>query len=190
MESQLFNQWVQAQIPEASQQNVVPQHETARSDDWSKERSQGMANLAGTGMTDLNEFTTLADLPGEPANVIAESCLRCRHDLCCLCMYVSNMPLLFSGPSNTSVSPQTYFNPYLNPNFLQFSPLNTISYGAWASASAPTPIPVSTYSSLNGATTATTSQTKQSTQPSPQQSERPDHRSHPAEIAIEYVAIV
>lgn len=65
MESQLFNQWVQAQIPEASQQNavgVVPQHEAARSDDWSKER---MANITGTGMTDLNEFTTLADLPGE-----------------------------------------------------------------------------------------------------------------------------
>ena len=68
MESQLFNQWVQAQIPEASQQNavgVVPQHEAARSDDWSKERSQGMGNITGTGMTDLNEFTTLADLPGE-----------------------------------------------------------------------------------------------------------------------------
>jgi len=68
MESQLFNQWVQAQIPEASQQNaVVPQHETARSDDWSKERSQGMVNLTGTGLTDLNEFTALADLPGKSA---------------------------------------------------------------------------------------------------------------------------
>jgi len=76
MESQLFNQWVQTQIPEASQQNavgVVPQHETARSDDWSKERSQGMANLTSTGLTDLNEFTALADLPGESANAIVMS---------------------------------------------------------------------------------------------------------------------
>jgi hypothetical protein len=88
MESQMFNQWVQAQIPEASQQNavgVVPQHETARSDDWSKERSQSMANLTGTGLTDLNEFTTLADLPGECANVVAkhESCRGFRHDPYC-----------------------------------------------------------------------------------------------------------
>jgi hypothetical protein len=68
MESQMFTQWVQAQIPEASSQNgvgVVPQHEAARSDDWSKERSQGMANLTGTSLSDLNEFATLVDLPGE-----------------------------------------------------------------------------------------------------------------------------
>ena len=64
MESQMFNQWVQAQIPEGSQQNavgVVPQHQTARSDDWSKERS----HLTGTGLSDLNEFTAMADIPGE-----------------------------------------------------------------------------------------------------------------------------
>jgi hypothetical protein len=68
MESQLFNQWVQAQIPESPQQNgigVVPQREPARSDDWSKERSQSVANITSTGLTDLSEFTTLADLPGE-----------------------------------------------------------------------------------------------------------------------------
>lgn len=61
MESQMYNQWVQTQIPEGSQQNavgVVPQHAT-RSDDWSKER------LTGTGLNDLNEFTTMADIPGE-----------------------------------------------------------------------------------------------------------------------------
>ena|SRR6266545_3953142 len=73
MESQMFNQWVQTQIPEASQQHsVLPQHEAASrgSDDWPKDRSQNVGNLPIQSTSlgsqiDLNEFTSLGDLPGE-----------------------------------------------------------------------------------------------------------------------------
>jgi hypothetical protein len=95
MESQMFNQWIQAQILEAPQQNavgVVLQHETARSDDWSMERSQSMANLTVMGLADLNEFTTLTDLPGECTNVVHESCRGFRHDPYCSIRYRSNTP--------------------------------------------------------------------------------------------------
>lgn len=85
MESQMFNQWVQVDIPETSSQNAVglgPQHDTARSDNWSKERPQSMANLTTTALNDLNEFSTLSDL-GECLQMLLVTSRPCRggrHD--------------------------------------------------------------------------------------------------------------
>jgi len=75
----MFNQWVQTQIPEASQQHsVLPQHEGAGrgSDDWPKGRSQSVGNLpiqptSLGSQIDLNEFTSLGDLSGELFMAIA-----------------------------------------------------------------------------------------------------------------------
>lgn len=70
----MFNQWVQTQIPEASQQHsVLPQHEGASrgSDDWPKGRSQGVGSHLPIQPTtlgsqiDLNDFTSLGELSGE-----------------------------------------------------------------------------------------------------------------------------
>lgn len=83
MESQLYTQWVQTQVPDASQQHsVAPSHEVASRgpEDWSKDRMQNVVSLpvqspslASQTLEGLNEFT-LGDLSGELLTDIAHEC--------------------------------------------------------------------------------------------------------------------
>jgi hypothetical protein len=82
MESQLYTQWVQTQIPDASQQHsVAPPHEVASRgpEEWSKDRMQNVVSLpvqspslASQTLEGLNEFT-LGDLSGELLTDIAST---------------------------------------------------------------------------------------------------------------------
>ncbi|KAF9526266.1 hypothetical protein CPB83DRAFT_858083 [Crepidotus variabilis] len=148
MESNLYSQWVATQIPEPSQQQALShnggaQHEasTRGLDDWSKDRSQNV-NTSG--------------LPGHSPTMTAQT------------MDLNDYTTLGDLSSSTSSS---FYNPYLAgiaslyPSISStLSPYNAIPYGQqWAAA--PSQIPVSSYSSLNGATTApSTSQSHQTPQ--------------------------
>jgi len=87
MESQLYTQWVQTQVPDASQQHsVAPSHEVASRgpEDWSKDRMQNVSlpvqspSLASQTLEGLNEFT-LGDLSGELLTDIADECCYTVH---------------------------------------------------------------------------------------------------------------
>ena len=101
---------------------------------------------------------------------------------------------LFQGPSNSSIlsaSPQSFYGQY---GYFMQSPYNTMAYGSpWPP---PAPVPVSNYSTLNGATTSSsTSSSTQSQQqpaqqtlqqsPTTQQSQQQPHPSTTNHMIIE-----
>lgn len=86
----------------------------------------------------------------------------------------------FQGSSNSSIlsaSPQSFYSQY---GYFMQSPYNTMAYGSpWPP---PAPVPVSNYSTLNGATTSssTSSPTQSQQQPAqPQQSPTPQQSQQP-----------
>lgn len=172
MESNLFNQWVAAQIPEATHQqsishNGVAQHEAARELDWSKDRTLQSPPVNGvsvqsptltTPSLDLNDFASLGDLSSELLIEFTSEPDRRADNF-------------FSEPGTTApLSPSVFLNPYL---YQSLSPYNAIPYGA-AWTTTPSHIPVSNYSSLNGATTAPAS-----SQPGHSNNAQQTHRASP-----------
>ena len=100
-----------------------------------------------------------------------------------------------TGPSSASTllsaSPQAFYAQY-QPNY--FMPFQTMAYGTpWSTSN---PVPVSNYSTLNGATTSSATasssqqQKLQQTQPQQQQSHQPQqHPSSSQQMIIEYVFV-
>ena len=100
-----------------------------------------------------------------------------------------------TGPSSASAllsaSPQAFYAQY-QPNY--FMPFQTMAYGtSWSTSN---PVPVSNYSTLNGATTSSASasssqqQNLQQTQPQQQQShQQQQHPSSSQQMIIEYVFV-
>lgn len=180
--------WVpqSSMLPESSQHEQ--QRQTSSSlDDWSKERpptmsqtgSVGVGSSSATNNMDISDFTTLGDLGGEPAFVQHSSC-ACRSRAAKLMTY----PLATAAAPALLASPQTFYSQLTQSHNQYFLPsYPTLAYGnsTWS------PIPLSTYSTLNGATSSSnpaTTQLQQSSQAGQQQSPPPPHspttQQHPS----------
>lgn len=99
----------------------------------------------------------------------------------------------FQGPSNSSIlsaSPQSFYGQY---GYFMQAPYNTMAYGSpWPP---PAPVPVSNYSTLNGATTSSSTSSTQAQQqpaqqtiqqsPTTQQSQQQPHPSTTNHMIIE-----
>jgi protein phosphatase 1 regulatory subunit 10 len=90
------------------------------------------------------------------------------------------------GQTTSSIltaSPQNFYNQYVNPGFFVQAPYNAMAYGTpWPSSN---PVPLSNYSSLNGATSSSSQQQQQQSpqqqqQPPLQQLQQPQQQSHPS----------
>ena len=186
MDSSLYSSWPPS-IPE-QQQHV--QHEqraqpTPIVDDWAKDRSNPIpqsGSVASPPMAsptiDMADFTLGGDFSGQS-----------QHESVC-----SRLSIYSQGPSNSSIlsaSPQSFYGQY---GYFMQSPYNTMAYGSpWPP---PAPVPVSNYSTLNGATTSSsTSSSTQSQQqpaqqtvqqsPTTQQSQQQPHPSTTNHMIIE-----
>ncbi|CAA7259583.1 unnamed protein product [Cyclocybe aegerita] len=173
MDSSMYTQWVQSNLPEPPQHVQHHLQHDARPhpslvDDWNKDRSAQLAQSSSAGVSspsltsptiDMNDFTTLGDLGATASSIL-------------------------------SASPQAFYSQYVNPSFLMqthglhtHSPFTTMAYGTpWPN------LPVSNYSSLNGATTSTSTlpvsvqqqqQQQQQQQPSQQQPSPPLQNQQP-----------
>lgn len=116
--------------------------------------------------SDLADF---ADLPGE-------------HDVSAVARRHSPHP----GPSSSTLlsSPAVFYSPYANPNYYQTAPYPTMAYGQpWSTAA----VPLSNYSSLNGATTNAIPQPQAPALPqhSPPQQHQQPHPSTSGHMVIE-----
>ena len=184
MDSSLYSSWPPS-IPE-QQQHV--QHERAQPtpivDDWAKDRSNPIpqsGSVASPPMAsptiDMSDFTLGGDFSGQsqmnPPAIDSQFC--------------------FQGSTNSSIlsaSPQSFYGQY---GYFMQSPYNTMAYGSpWPP---PAPVPVSNYSTLNGATTSSSTSSTQSQQqpaqqplqqsPTTQQSQQQPHPSTSNQMIIE-----
>ncbi|KAG6811795.1 hypothetical protein H0H92_005811 [Tricholoma furcatifolium] len=152
----LYTQWVQQQP-----QLLPDQHDS----DWSKDRSTqsttAESSLAAAAALDIADFA-LNDISGAtPAKSLPST---------------SNAPL---SPPTQSFFP--YQTTHAHGYFVQ-APYNTMAYGA-SSWQPQTHVPLSNYSSLNGATTSATPST--STSSTPQQQQHSPPASSPPQMAVQ-----
>jgi len=168
-------------LPDSSQQEGTQ----SSPDDW-KDRSTATAGLGSSPSAqpslDLSEFTL--DIPGE--QFVETQCGKHLFD----CQNREADDISLTGPSTSTSSSSSqpfYGHPYQNNFFLPSSvpgPYNAMAYGTtWGTQSQ---LPLSNYSSLNGATT--TSSPSSSSQQPQQQQQQQQHPS-PQPMVIEYVAI-
>lgn len=166
----MYPQWLQSsQIMPESSQHV--QHEPRASssttlDDWTKDRSMSIPQTGSVAS---------AGSPTSPSSGIDLGDFTTLGDM--------------AGPSSASAllsaSPQAFYAQY-QPNY--FMPFQTMAYGApWSTSN---PVPVSNYSTLNGATTSSATasssqqQNLQQTQPQQQQSHQQQQHSPPSQQMI------
>ncbi|KAG7446023.1 uncharacterized protein BT62DRAFT_1006200 [Guyanagaster necrorhizus] len=160
MDPNYFSQWISPQqqtqiLTEPSQQSLHESRPTSSLEDWSKERT------ASTGTsTSTPTVTTTSTAPTTAALDFADI-----------------MGDIATTGSSSALSPQSTAFYQSFQNYFQ-APFNSIPYGAaWNSQST---VPLSNYSSLNGATSAgpSSSPTSQpATQPQPQP--QPQHQAAP-----------
>lgn len=203
----MYPQWLQSSqmMPESSQH---VQHEPRASsstalDDWTKDRSMSIpqtGSVASAGSPtspssgiDLGDFTTLGDMAGEYRR--RRSAASHTHSRRVVLSYDTDHQSFSTGPSSASAllsaSPQAFYAQY-QPNY--FMPFQTMAYGtSWSTSN---PVPVSNYSTLNGATTSSATasssqqQNLQQTQPQQQQShQQQQHPSSSQQMIIEYVFV-
>lgn len=167
MDTSMYNQWVQSPIQES------PPHD---------DRPAATTSPASASL-DITDFGAMGDLPGDFSSAVDKKSPQ-THEMRLFSLFRN-----FSGQGASALPP--FYNPY-GTYFMQ-SPYNTMAYGTspWASS-----VPLSNYSSLNGATTS--SQVQQQHQQSPQQQhaqpqqqqQQPLHQPVPStsqQMMIEYV---
>lgn len=189
-----YNQWVQ--LAESSQLAHHEQRPASSLDDWAKDRSNNapqsasspVSNSSPTLDININEFTTLGDLGG----MLSFSCVASVGANAL--MDLSDIPA--SSTAAPSSPQQSFYAPFQHNGFFVPSPYTTMAYGTtpWSSQN---PLPLSNYSSLNGATTSSassSSSTQQSTQQQQQQqpSKQPSqqHQSTSQPMIIECVTAI
>ena len=159
MDSSLYSSSWPPSIPEQQQH---AQHEqraqpTSIVDDWAKDRSNPIpqsGSVASPPMAsptiDMSDFTLGGDFSGQSQHQLA-----CFNSTC------------FQGSANSSIlsaSPQSFYGQY---GYFMQSPYNTMAYGSpWPP---PAPVPVSNYSTLNGATTSSSPSSSTQSQQQPAQ---------------------
>ncbi|KAK0191456.1 hypothetical protein F5146DRAFT_1048772 [Armillaria mellea] len=157
MDPNYFSQWISPQqqtqiLTEASQQTRLESRPTSSLEDWSKERSAstGASTTAPTAVTTAAPATATLDFADIMGDLAATS-------------------------SSSNLSPQSAAFYQSFQNYFQ-APFNSIPYGsAWNAQST---VPLSNYSSLNGATSAgpsSSSPPQQAAQPQPQPQPAPQH---------------
>jgi protein phosphatase 1 regulatory subunit 10 len=171
--------WLQHQPPPqyASESQTIP-HEPSRTisaDTWKDQSAPSLTPQIQPVQPslDLSDFA-LSDLSGEH-NV--EHCLRCFHrpQLPFPDPNLTAIPSSSTAPSvATATAPeastQSYYSTF--PAYYSHSPAsyNTIPYSEWSGSSQSAQLPLSSYSSLNGATTTSTTISVQPSQTQQQQS--------------------
>jgi protein phosphatase 1 regulatory subunit 10 len=196
MDPSLYNQWVQSQqlLPESPQHAQHVHHDGRPApglvDEWPKERPAPSAQSGGVGSPppatptlDMSDFTTLGDIGGK------HTLPPCPVALCTSLyeIQVARLKLIthYAAPPTSAPSlsspPQSFYAPFQHNNFFVASPYNTMAYGAsWS----PQPqVPLSNYSSLNGATTSSSGSSSSSSQQHQQRQQSPQ----PQQMMIEYV---
>ncbi|KAJ7122949.1 hypothetical protein C8R44DRAFT_785006 [Mycena epipterygia] len=159
MESSIYT-WLQPHQPESPHHPV--HHSPPPAQEWSKQQQ-------GTGVTaaspqpphqqptlDLSDFTSLPDLAGASAAHIHPNPRSER----------APAP---SAPSTSAASPppaQSSFYPFNHPGFYGGSPYYASAWPTTQPSQSPDPIPLSNYSTLNGATSANTASSSQQQQSS------------------------
>ncbi|TFK64898.1 hypothetical protein BDN72DRAFT_889470 [Pluteus cervinus] len=156
MDPRMYNEWLQRQQPEPSQHvqqlQPPPPHDPRPAvvlDDWVKDRPTPTSQSATaqspqplSTTLDMSEFTTLDEIPG---------------------------PTIPNPPPSQTLSPTPrFYSQYATTPYYTAAPFNAIPYGPWTVS---THIPLSSYSSLDGATStsSSTSPPASQTQATPQQ---------------------
>lgn len=172
-----YNQWVQ--LAESSQLAHNDQRSPSTLDDWVKDRPTNPSLDIN-----INEFTTLGDLGGK---------LLSFKLFIQLWALIPSMDLsdIQAAAAAVPSSPQSFYAPFQHSNFFATTPYPTMAYGStWSSQNH---LPLSNYSSLNGATTSSSSTQSSSQQQQPQQLPQPSkqpsqqHPSTTQPMMIEYV---
>jgi protein phosphatase 1 regulatory subunit 10 len=187
-----YNQWVQ--LAETSQLGQHEQRTSSNSlDDWVKDRPNNPSNSTTSPPTldiNINEFTTLGDLGGKLF-------IKTAYNMTMGANILMDLSDIQASSTNVPSSPQSFYAPFQHNNFFVPAPYTTMAYGTtpWPTQNH---LPLSNYSSLNGATTSltpssstqsSTLQQQQQQQPPKQQSQQPlqQHQSTPQPMMIEYV---